>query len=209
MQETGLKRAKDYNTTPSYYHTIITHIMLSRASGITVKTASRVSPALISRRCYQVPTGTRKVLPIYPPVDPTPSVKNATLLKNLSSIDLKEKLDKDGWRFKLIDKHNKDCIKVGDVIRVIYNKEKCSYDNFVGYILSVDRKEQVQDASVLLRNQVSKVMVEVRVPLFSPLVERVDMLKKADGSRKRNKHYYIRGTKLDVGNLESKLRKKK
>lgn len=183
--------------------------MLTRTGGVAVKAMSRVSPALLSHRCYQVPTSTRKVLPIYPPVDPKPAVKNATLLKQLSEIDLKEKLDTDGWRFKLIDKHNKDCIKVGDVIRIIYNKEKCSYDNFVGYILSVDRKEQVQDASVLLRNQVSKVMVEVRVPLFSPLVERVDILKKSDGSRKRNKHYYIRGTKLDVGNLESKLRKRK
>lgn len=163
-----------------------------------------------SKRFYQISTHQKKIIPVYPPVDSTPPVRNATLLQKLSDIDLNENLDTEGWRTKLINKKDsKNCIKAGDIIRVVYNKEKCSYDNFVGYILSVDRKERTQDASVLLRNQISKVMVEVRVPLFSPLVERIDILKKADGSRKRNKHYYIRGTKLDVGNLESKLRKKK
>ena len=163
-----------------------------------------------SKRFYQISTHQKKIIPVYPPVDKTPPIKNATLLQKLSDIDLHENLDTDGWRANLISKKDsKNCIKAGDIIRVVYNKEKCSYDNFVGYILSVDRKERIQDASVLLRNQISKVMVEVRIPLFSPLVERIDILKKADGSRKRNKHYYIRGTKLDVGNLESKLRKKK
>lgn len=183
--------------------------MLSRVVRTYTMVYRTVPMCLGARRFYQVPaTRTRKIIPIYPPVDTTPIVKNATLLENISKVELKETLDPDGWRFNLIDKHNIERIKAGDILRIVYNKDKCSYDNFVGYILSVDRKERVQDASVLLRNQITKVMVEVRVPIFSPLIQRIDILKKSDGSRKRNKHYYIRGTKLDVGNLESKLRKK-
>ncbi|CAB4252281.1 similar to Saccharomyces cerevisiae YCR046C IMG1 Mitochondrial ribosomal protein of the large subunit, required for respiration and for maintenance of the mitochondrial genome [Maudiozyma barnettii] len=182
--------------------------MLKSVGRISAKFPTRICLTPLTKRFYQLPIGSRKIVPVYPPVQTEPAVKNATLLQKLSEIDLKENLDTDGWRFNLIDKNKKDCIRAGDIIRIVYNKEKCSYDNFIGYILSVDRKERIQDASVLLRNQISKVMVEVRVPLFSPLVERVDILKRADGSRKRNKHYYIRGTKLDVGNLESKLRKK-
>lgn len=118
------------------------------------------------------------------------------------------KLDPNGWRRKIISK-SKNSLNAGDVVRVVYDAEKCSYDNFVGYVLSVDRKRLIQDASVLLRNQIAKTSVEVRVPIFSPLVERIDVLRKSDSRRKRNKHYYIRGTKLDVGDLEAGLRKKR
>lgn len=94
-------------------------------------------------------------------------------------------------------------------MRVVYDSKKCSNDNFVGYVISVDRKKYDQDASLLLRNQIAKTYVELRVPVFSPLVERIDLLRKNNGKRKRNKHYYIRGTKLDVPDLEAGMRKKK
>lgn len=162
----------------------------------------------LGRRWYQVSDHTKKVIPIYPPVESPVTPKNGVLLKNLSKIELDTKLDPTEWRRKLISKHNSECVKAGDVVRVVYDKEKCSYETFVGYVLSLDRKELVQDASLLLRNQISKSVVEVRLPVFSPLIKRIDILKKGDGSRKRNKHYYIRGTKLDVRNLESKTRRK-
>ena len=162
-----------------------------------------------SSRSYQTVYSTRKIIPIYPPIEKASIKSNAALIQNLCKEELKNKLDIDGWRSNLLSKHNKDGLKVGDIVRVLYNQDKCKFDNFVGYILSIDRKTNMQDASLLLRNQVTKVMVEVRIPIFSPLIERIDILRKSNGLRKRNKHYYIRGTKLDVGSLESKLRKKK
>ena len=54
----------------------------------------------------------------------------------------------------------------------------------------------------------AKTMVEMRIPIFSPLIERIDVLRKSDGKRKRNKHYYIRNTRLDVGDLEAGLKKR-
>ncbi|QLG70774.1 hypothetical protein HG535_0A07160 [Zygotorulaspora mrakii] len=156
-------------------------------------------------RSYQIPTTTRKIIPIYSPVE---KIQSSNILERLSRQELDTKLDPNGWRRKIISK-SKNSLNAGDVVRVVYDAEKCSYDNFVGYVLSVDRKRLIQDASVLLRNQIAKTSVEVRVPIFSPLVERIDVLRKSDSRRKRNKHYYIRGTKLDVGDLEAGLRKKR
>lgn len=120
-----------------------------------------------------------------------------------------KKLDPEGWKRQLISKNAHQSLRAGDVVRVVYDRSKCSYDSFIGYVLSVNHKELIQDSSLLLRNQISKTPVEMRVPVFSPLIERIDLLKKTDGKRQRNRHYYIRGTKLDVGDLDAGLRKRK
>lgn len=159
-----------------------------------------------SVRFYQVPTTTRKVIPVYPPVQSKPS---PNLVNKLSEKDLDDQLDPQKWRRNLIDSKNTGHLRAGDVVRIVYDSSKCNYDNFIGYVLSLDRKSLAQDASVLLRNHVSKTAVEVRVPIFSPLVERIDLLRRSDGKRGRNKQYYIRDTKLDVGDLEANMRKRK
>ncbi|CAR21284.1 mitochondrial 54S ribosomal protein bL19m [Lachancea thermotolerans CBS 6340] len=157
-------------------------------------------------RGYQVKSTTFKTIPVYPAVQ---SPSNHNLLSSLSKQELDKKLDPEGWRRSLISSHNKERLRAGDVVRVAYNQQKCKYDNLMGYVLSVDRKALEQDASILLRNQYSKTFVEVRVPIFSPLVERIDLIRRADGRRQRSKHYYIRGTKLDVGDLEAGMRKRR
>ncbi|CAR27882.1 hypothetical protein ZYGR_0N03690 [Zygosaccharomyces rouxii] len=166
----------------------------------------RLRVGLISQvRSYQIPTTTRKVIPVYPPVEQR---QKPNLLQTLTDVNLKS-LDPQGWKRQLVSKNSRQSLRAGDVVRVVYDQSKCSHDNFVGYVLSVNRKELVQDSSLLLRNQISKTAVEMRVPVFSPLIERIDLLKKTDGKRQRNRHYYIRGTKLDVGDLEAGLRKRK
>ncbi|CAL9727942.1 large ribosomal subunit protein bL19m [Monosporozyma unispora] len=164
--------------------------------------------SLMAKRLYQVPTSSKKIIPIYPPIQPT-SLKPTTILQKISVTELDSQLDSTGWRRNLLKKNDPQRIESGDIVRVIYDQSKCSYDPFIGYVLSLDRKEIVQDASILLRNQITKTVVEMRIPIFSPLVEKIDILKKNDGKRRRNKHYYIRGTRLDVGNLDAKLRKRK
>ncbi|CAL9733335.1 large ribosomal subunit protein bL19m [Monosporozyma servazzii] len=169
--------------------------------------------SLAAKRLYQVPTSTKKIIPIYPPIQPS-SLKPTSLLQKIGAIELDSQLDPTGWRRNILKKKKTNegttqGVESGDIVRVTYDQSKCSNDPFIGYVLSVDRKEVVQDASILLRNQITKTMVEMRVPIFSPLVEKIDILKKNDGKRRRNKHYYIRGTRLDVGNLEAKLRKRK
>ncbi|CEP61140.1 mitochondrial 54S ribosomal protein bL19m LALA0_S02e07624g [Lachancea lanzarotensis] len=157
-------------------------------------------------RNYQLSSTTRKTIPVYPAVE-EPCKPN--LLKILSEKDMNESLDRESWRRDLVSSHNKDRLRAGDVVRVAYNSQKCKYDNLMGYVLSVDRKELTQDASILLRNQYSKTFVEVRVPIFSPLIERIDLIRRADGRRHRGKHYYIRNTRLDVKDLEAGMRKRR
>ncbi|SCU78088.1 LANO_0A02058g1_1 [Lachancea nothofagi CBS 11611] len=162
--------------------------------------------AKIFARSYQVGSTTRKTIPVYPAIE---KECKSNLLKQLSEKDLNDSLDPQKWRRELISTHNKDRLRAGDVVRVAYNSQKCKYDNLMGYVLSVDRKVLTQDASILLRNQYAKTFVEVRVPIFSPLIDRIDLIRRADGRRQRGKHYYIRNTKLDVGDLEAGMRKRR
>lgn len=159
-----------------------------------------------SIRHYQLPAKhAKKVIPVYPPAEP---VSNPLVINELSATDL-AKLDPSGAKRNLISANSETRISAGDVVRVVYDSKKCNYDNFMGYVLSVDRKKLVQDASLLLRDHINKTSVEMRVPIFSPLVERIDLIRKSDGRRRRNKHYYIRNTRLDVGDLDANMRKKK
>lgn len=160
-----------------------------------------------SKRLYQLPTSSRKTIPIYEPVEPVR--RSRTIIASLSKRQLDEKLDKDRTRRDLFDKHNEARIKTGDIVRVLYKRDKCSFDNFIGYVLAIDRKRLPEDTSLLLRNKIGKTAVELRVPVFSPLIDTFEIVKRANGKRQRNKHYYIRDTRLDVGELEALLRKNK
>ncbi|BAO41764.1 54S ribosomal protein IMG1 [Kluyveromyces marxianus] len=165
-------------------------------------------PVLLKQavRRYQLPAkAEKKIIPVYPPVE---RVSNPLVIKTLAEKDLKV-LDPNGVKTELISRKNPNCLRAGDVVRVVYDSTKCNYDTFTGYILAVDRKPLVQDSSILLRDHIYKTCVEMRVPIFSPLVERIDLIRRADGRRGRNKHYYIRNTRLDVGDLAASMRKKK
>lgn len=160
----------------------------------------------VTKKFYHVPSQTKgKTIPIYPPLSPPSLGKPRSMIQQLATKEL-NRLDPQLWRRGLLKK-DPTGLQSGDIIRIKY---KGKDNNIIGYIISVDRGGQsVLDSSVLVRNQVNKTVVEMRVPIFSPVIDGIDILKKSDGSRERNKHYYIRGTKLDVGNLESKLRKRK
>lgn len=170
-----------------------------------LKSFAAIGPKNLSRS-YQIASVTRKVIPVYPPVEET---RKSKVVEALAKQEVETKLDPTGWRRELVGKSAKSSLSAGDVVRVVYDSKKCSYDNFVGYVLAVNRKTLVQDATLLLRNQIAKTAVEAMIPVFSPLIERIDVLRRADSRRKRNKHYYIRNTKLDVGDLEASLRKKR
>ncbi|AMD21461.1 HER182Cp [Eremothecium sinecaudum] len=166
----------------------------------------RVLPAFsrAATRGYQIVSRTRKVIPVYPPAEVKPS---ANVLQRLGEANLKV-LDPSGAKRKLLAKSGELHLKAGCIVRVVYDSSKCNYNNILGYVLSVTRRQLIQDASILLRNFHFRTAVETRVPIFSPLVERIDIIRMPDGKRRRNKHYYIRNTKLDVGDLEASMRKR-
>jgi ribosomal protein L19 len=110
------------------------------------------------------------------------------------------KLDPTGWRSELLKN-----IRTGDVVRVMYTSR--AIPPFVGQVLALSKSQL--DTNITLRNQVSKVGVEIKVKLFSPLVSRIDVVRKPHAYKKRNRQYYIRGNRLDVGDLEASLRKRR
>lgn len=116
-----------------------------------------------------------------------------------------EKLDPEGWRHKLIAEDNSERVRTGDIVRVMYTTR--TIPTFIGQVIA--KKQTGLAASLVLRNQINKVGVELNVKLFSPLISRIDIIRRPRKYRARNKQYYIRGTKLDVGDLESSLRVKK
>ena len=140
-------------------------------------------------------------------------MKRDTILQIIAKEELDSQLDPQGWRKALINKKKKkekkkipQSIESGDIVCVTYAQTRCTYDSCIGYVLSIERKHLFHHASILLRNQISKTIVEIRVLIFSQLLERIDIFKRNGSKRRRNKHYCSRGTRVDVGNLEVKLR---
>lgn len=113
------------------------------------------------------------------------------------------KLDPEGWRRKLITANSETRLLPGDVVRIVYTTRQIP--QFLGQIIGINKGGV--DASLLLRNNITKIGVEMRVKIFSPLIQRIDVVKKPFKRRLRNKHYYIRGNRLDVGDLEADLKK--
>jgi len=124
-------------------------------------------------------------------------------MKHYNEKLLKE-LDPEGWRRELIySKTHKTRLLSGDVIRIVYTTRQIP--QFMGQIIGINRCGA--DSSVLLRNNITKIGVEMRVKIFSPLIQRIDIVKRPLKRNHRSKQYYIRGTRLDVGDLEADLKK--
>lgn len=140
-----------------------------------------------------------KVLPVYHPLK-----KKAPKKVNELYLDQQyAKLDPEGWRRALITQGSPTRLLPGDVVRIVYKTRQMA--PFMGQIIGISKGGV--SASLLLRNNITKLGVELRVKIFSPLIQRVDVVKKPFKRRLRNKHYYIRGTRLDVGDLEADLKK--
>lgn len=127
---------------------------------------------------------------------------------NIYKSDQYAKLDPTFWRRDLIqpsERNNNTVLRAGDIVRVMYNTR--SVPSFTGQIVKISKKGL--DANFLLRNLVSKVGVEMQVKLFNPLISRIDVVRRPAEYKKRNRQYYIRGNRLDVGDLEASLRKRR
>ncbi|KAH3668860.1 hypothetical protein OGAPHI_002615 [Ogataea philodendri] len=103
-----------------------------------------------------------------------------------------KKLDPTGEKLKMIERSNPERLRAGDVVSVFYKNQK----PVIGAILMVKRSGVA--SAILLRNKVAGLGVEVNVPIFNPNVMRIDILRRPDTYRSRNRHYYIRNSRLDV-----------
>lgn len=113
---------------------------------------------------------------------------------------LLKKYDPTGKRTALVS--GPERIRTGDVIKVTY----LDRSTVLGRVLGIKRGTHNVGSNILIRNKISKVGCEMRVPLFNPEIKNIEIIERPEKYMPRNKQYYIRNTKYDVGDLENELR---
>lgn len=106
-------------------------------------------------------------------------------------------LDPTGARTRLFSPLNAECAKVGDILLVRLK----SGDPFAGVCLNIRR--QGIDTAILLRNQLTRVGVEVWYKVYSPNVEGVEVVQRRARRARRARLYYLRKPEHDVGSVQN------
>lgn len=127
----------------------------------------------------------RKPLKVYPP--PASSRKACKDPVDAITQSQLSALDPTGDRKALFDyRRNPRSVKPGDILRVIFKNG----DPFSGVCLSI--RLRGVDTSFLLRNQLTRVGVEMSVKVFSPEVQSVEIVQRSEKRRRRARLYYLR-----------------
>ncbi|KAI9847910.1 MAG: hypothetical protein M1837_001427 [Sclerophora amabilis] len=133
-------------------------------------------------------------LPVPPPL-PAPQIKDP--LSYFTAQQL-QSLDPSGARTSLFSRTNRDRARVGDILLVRFRNG----DPFAGVCLNIRRRGV--DTGILLRNQLTRIGVELWVKVYSPNVEGVELVRRYEKKRRarRARLYYLRKPKHDVGSVE-------
>ncbi|KAL4789972.1 translation protein SH3-like domain-containing protein [Aspergillus venezuelensis] len=137
-----------------------------------------------------------KKIKIYPP----PPSSRAVCKEPLVTVKDQEMaiLDPTGERRKMFDyRRERQSAKPGDILRVTFKNG----DPFSGVILSI--KLRGVDTSVLLRNELTRVGVEMSVKVFSPNVESCEIVQRTQKRKRRARLYYMRQPKHDMRSVEN------
>lgn len=98
-----------------------------------------------------------------------------------------ETLDPKGERKALFDyRRNPRSVRPGDIVRVTFKNG----DPFNGVVLSI--KLRGIDTSFLLRNELTRVAVEMSVKVFNPNIQSVEIVQRAQRKIRRARLYYMR-----------------
>ncbi|KAJ5754414.1 hypothetical protein N7533_003957 [Penicillium manginii] len=137
-----------------------------------------------------------KPVKVYPP---PPSARNACKDPVGSVTDSQMTvLDPKGDRKALFDyRRNTRSVKPGDIVRVTFKNG----DPFNGVVLSI--KLRGIDTSVLLRNELTRVGVEMSVKIFNPNIQSVEIVQRAMRKPRRARLFYMRSRKHDRRSVEN------
>ncbi|GMG34596.1 unnamed protein product [Ambrosiozyma monospora] len=130
--------------------------------------------------------------------EPLPKLRNGEPLVDYIKEAQYNKLDKKGIKRKLIDNNNPERIRADDVITVVYKNQK----PITGQVIMV--KRQGVASTILIRNKITGLGVETHIPVFHPNIVRIDIIRRPIKYKPRARHYYIRNSRLDVGELDGK-----
>ncbi|KAF9891261.1 hypothetical protein FE257_004825 [Aspergillus nanangensis] len=142
------------------------------------------------------PTFGRKKLKVYPaPPTPRSTCKDPVAAVTESQL---ASLDPTGERKALFDyRRNPRSVKVGDILRVTFKNG----DPFSGVCLSI--RLRGIDTAFLIRNELTRVGVEMWVKVFSPNVESVEIVQRTDKRKRRARLYFMRQSRHDMGSVEN------
>jgi large subunit ribosomal protein L19 len=107
-------------------------------------------------------------------------------------------LDPKGERKAMFDyRRNPRSVKTGDIVRVTFKNG----DPFNGVVLSI--KLRGIETSFLMRNELTRVAVEMSVKVFSPNVNSVEIVQRSEKKRRRARLYFMRDRKHDRRSVEN------
>lgn len=111
-------------------------------------------------------------------------------------------LDPTGARTHLFSPDNIDRVKPGDILLVRFK----TGDPYSGVVIDIRQRHQPIDTAVLLRNQLTRVGVEMWVKVYSPLVEGMEVVQRRAKRARRAKLTYMRQPRHDIGSVEGIVR---
>lgn len=142
-----------------------------------------------------------KIIKVY---EPLPPLRDGEPLMKTILQSQNTRLDPKGLKTQLLDSSNPKRLRAGDVIRINYRNFSRAPLN--GTVIAITRAGLT--SSILIRNKVNRIGVEHRIPLFNPIIERIDILSRPAVYKRRAKHYYIRNNRLDVKEVTNSTKKK-
>jgi large subunit ribosomal protein L19 len=140
------------------------------------------------------PTALKKIK-VYP-APPFPAANTKEPLKALCA-DQIALLDPTGARTSLFSKTNPEAAKVGDILLVRLK----GGDPFAGVCINIRRRGV--DTGILLRNQLTRVGVEMWYKIYSPNVEGIEVVQRSVKRARRARLTYMRKPKHDVGSVQN------
>ncbi|TLD18782.1 ribosomal protein L19 [Venturia nashicola] len=140
----------------------------------------------------------RKDIPVFPPLPSTwAKCKDPVGAVTESQIKL---LDPAGVRTRLFAKSNSEAAKVGDILLVrLKNGEP-----FAGVCMNIRRRGV--DTGILLRNQLTRVGVEMWYKIYSPNITGIEVVQRREKKARRARLYFLRKPKHDMGSVEGVVR---
>lgn len=137
-----------------------------------------------------------KKIPVVPP--PRSTIKACPdAISKVTESQLKV-LDPTGARTRLFSPSNSDKAQVGDILLVRLK----TGEPFSGVLLNIRQRHSSIDTAILLRNQLTRVGVEMWFKVYSPEVEGIEVVQRREKRARRAKLYYMRQPRHDVGSVE-------
>jgi large subunit ribosomal protein L19 len=153
-----------------------------------------ILPTSLATSSPSIPHVNKKIKTIPPPPSVAAKVRDPIAALHETQIAL---LDPTGARTHLFSKTNPEAAKVGDILLVRLKNG----DPFAGVCINIRRRGV--DTGILLRNQLTRVGVEMWYKIYSPNVEGIEVVQRREKRARRARLTYMRKPKHDMGSVQN------